>query len=244
MMDTATAKELLQSDDVPKLRQAANSLQNYETDSSAEEEQILKLQLLIWNRILQLSASAPDAEKAEVFVMSGNVWMRMGDNERASGQLQKALALQKSVGDCIAIVRTLQLLGQAAVNSSDYDAATEYHQKAIAELVDNNEQQSELALAYSQLASVFEVQSEFATALQWIDKATDIYDKVASDKEDEIVAVVEAQRGTLQEKLGEYEKAVVSLSKAYDALLRTRGEDHPRTQEISFLLEMARSLVD
>lgn len=243
-MDTATAKELLQSDDIPKLRQAVNSLQNYETNSSAEEEQILKLQLLIWNRVLQLSTNASDSEKAEIFVSCGNVWMRMGENERASGQLQKALALQKSAGDCIATVKTLQLLGQAAVNSSDYETATEYHQKAIAELVNNNEQQSELALAYTQLASVFEAQSEFATALQWIDKAADIYDKISSDKEDEIVAVVEAQRGTLQEKLGEYEQAVVSLSKAHDALMRTRGEDHPRTQEISFLLEMARSLVD
>jgi tetratricopeptide (TPR) repeat protein len=242
-MDTATAKQLLQSTDIEKLRESAESFVHYNSDSSAQEEQILKLQVLLWSRILQLQKleNKSSTEHAETLTAMGTVWMRMGENDRATGQLQKALELQP-VG--MAAARIYQLLGEVQVNASQYQQAAEYHQKAIAELIESDTaSQVDLCLAYGQLAGVFEAQSEFSTALEWLEKAQTVCEKIENEKEkQEVLGIVLSQRGTLQEKLGQYQEAVGSLTIAHGALVQTRGKDHPQTKEIEYLLGMASDL--
>ena len=241
-MDTATAKALLQSTDIAKLQSSAEEVAGYETDDRGQEAQFLKLQLLLWNRVLQLqkAAGASAPEQAAALASIGTVWMKMGDNDRAIGQLQKSLELQPTGPSA---VKSEQLLGQVYINSSEYDQAAEHFQRAIAELVSSGAPQDELALAYGQLASVFEAKSDFSDAVEWLEKACDACEKIPSaDAKSSALAVIQAQRGTLHEKLGEYSKAVDSLTVALAALEETRGKDHSRTKEIAYLLEMASGL--
>lgn len=242
-MDTATAKALLQSTDIVKLQEAAEQVAGQRTDDHGQEVQLLKLQLLLWNRILQLqkASNASDADQAVTFQSSGSVWMRMGDNDRAIGQLKKALELQPTGP---AAVKVEQLLGQVYINSSEYEQAAEHYQKAIAELVEQDgAQQDELALAYGQLAAVYEAQSDFPTAQDWLAKAVEACERIddAASKSS-AVATIQSQRGTLHEKLGEYNKAVEALGVAVKALEESRGKDDSRTKEIAYLLEIATGL--
>ena len=248
-MDTASAKALLQSTDIMKIKETAQTFAGYSTDDPALDQQYLKLQILLWNRVLQLqkqqsSGISSSKEQAATLSATATVWMRMGEMDRAMGQLHKAVELQPTG---IGSVKMYQLLGQAAMTNSDYDKAAEHHTRAISELVESQAAtQYDLALAYSKMAGVYEAQSEFQKAMDWLHKAVEASDSIegGDDKKLEAVATVQAQLGTLKEKLGEYKESVDALTKAHDALVQTKGKDHSRTKEVAFLLDMAASLAE
>jgi tetratricopeptide (TPR) repeat protein len=298
-MDTATAKALLQSTDLVVLHEQADRLAGVVIDDDpALEQQYLKLQILLWTRVLALQRQQqqqqqqqPDSETdplgsyplgsygnvGTTLTKTGAVWLRLGDPSRAIGQLKKALEVQDSGGPVVTTtVPTYQLLGQAYMVLSDYTAAAEHHARAIRELEDSIQQQQQsqqqsqqpnnnnstdespvssqsntknknslqfdLVLAHCQLASVYEASSEFSDALDWLQKADEACaDCRSEDERDQAVAVVQAQLGTLNEKLGDYTEAMIALSRAHEALVRTLGEDHTRTKEIRYLIDMASS---
>lgn len=262
-MNAATVKEWLQITDITKLMEIIASFQSRHNEddaaaatttttkaeeemvNAADEEQRLKVQILLWNRIFQIQKEQKFSltDQAITVRNTGTVWMRMGDTDRAIGQYQKSLEMCPT-GD--ATIQTYQLLGQAYVNASEYDKAIESHQRAIDELVAAEKSSTvDLALAYAQVAGVLEAQSEFSTALDWLQKALDCASTITVETEQlPVVATIHAQRGTLLEKLGEYSQAVESLKIAFAALQQTKGKDHDKTKEIEYILEMASELAE
>jgi len=226
-MDTATAKALLQSSDVSQLQNAA--VQAAKDFNSTPNDQLWKFQLLLYNRILQLQkqAGADESTIAKTLKDTALVWWNQaGDADRAAGQLRQAVTLNDDVA-------LWQLLGSCYMSSSKYNEAIEAHKSAISKIKDDND----LPDAYGQLAGVYDAQSNFDEAIATLNKAID-----SCKEENEDKAKLIAQRGTLYEKLGEYEKAIESLSAAVDAYTNILGADHAKTQEVAFLLEMAQSL--
>jgi tetratricopeptide (TPR) repeat protein len=163
-MDATGIKQLLASTDISALKGAIRSYRDAENDlmeddkkNSAEaqrqQEQLCKLQIMLWSRVLtllQMSSEAAAAATAvtaattvtvdasknnnnnnnnkglvETYQNIGQVWMRLGDSHKAVGQFKKALAINRRHVAC------LELLSQALVNLSDYPSAIEHQQEAI-----------------------------------------------------------------------------------------------------------------
>ena len=92
-MDQEKVKELLISEDAEMLVQTMLPYaSDADEDQSPEEaEQLCKLQILVWSRVMHLTRD--DEEKKSTLVQAyhhlGRCWMMLGDNDKAIGQLQK-----------------------------------------------------------------------------------------------------------------------------------------------------------
>jgi tetratricopeptide (TPR) repeat protein len=248
-VDAAAIKALIQTGDLQQLQQAVahfdETFQQYD-DTSVEHEQFCKLLIVLYNRILLLQTS--HEAKAATLQRIARLWSDVGDFSRSIAQLRKSLELAT---EFVPSQRapTLQLLGDAYMESSDYPAAVDCHQQAIDHI--SSSSPSGLALAYARLATVYEASADFAmasstlrTALQIIVESTS-GDEGADDDGGDIdpaaIASVHGQLGALQYKIGEYEEATENLGKSLELYKKFDGDSH-KAKDVEYMLQMALSL--
>eukprot|EP00522_Entomoneis_paludosa_P013108 CAMPEP_0172450078 /NCGR_PEP_ID=MMETSP1065-20121228/8582_1 /TAXON_ID=265537 /ORGANISM="Amphiprora paludosa, Strain CCMP125" /LENGTH=241 /DNA_ID=CAMNT_0013201847 /DNA_START=225 /DNA_END=950 /DNA_ORIENTATION=- len=240
MIDTAQVKALLGSNDLDALQKGLDEIASAEStfsqSSASQQEQLLKLQILLQSRILavQQQQELPSNELVITYRRLAILWMRSGETEKAVGQLQKALALS---GDD---PETLQLLARAHLNLSKYDLAIATQEKAIGILETTAASNADpLASAHVQLATVYEAKGEFQQAIALLQKASAMSDDTILSEL--VQAEIHGKLGIICEKIGEEKQAVESLTKAHDLYVKTKGESYYKTQEIAYLLDMASS---
>jgi tetratricopeptide (TPR) repeat protein len=236
-LDPSAIKELLASTDIAKLEGAVrtyedNALKNEST--TEEEQQSLKLRILLWNRIQALQKEA-GLSLQESLQNIGRLWFRMGETDKAVGQLTKAMALDPN--DAVSV----DLLGEAHAELSHYDQAIEMHEKAIGIWEKGTNFQAK-ALSYSKLGNTYFVKGDFAQSLAMFKKAEGIMKEggITGTEQDGIIL---GQMGMLLERTGEYEQAVEVLKRAHKVLITTKGETDSKTEEVGYLLEMTSAFV-
>jgi tetratricopeptide (TPR) repeat protein len=237
-LDPSAIKELLASTDIAKLEGAVRT---YEDDAlknestTEEEQQSLKLRILLWNRIQALQKEA-GISLQESLQNIGRLWFRMGETDKAIGQLTKAVALDPS--DAVSV----DLLGEAHAELSHYDKAIEMHEIAIAIWEKGTNFQGK-ALSYSKLGNTYFVKGDFAQSLAMFKKAEGIMQEggISGTEQDGIIL---GQMGMLLERTGDYEHAVEVLKRAHKVLIITKGETDSKTEEVGYLLEMTSTFVE
>jgi tetratricopeptide (TPR) repeat protein len=248
MIDTATAKQLLQSSDIAEIEAVVTEYKDHENPDVSVQYQILKLLLLLQNRILQLQQQTNgDDTAAQSGTYSGmaKCWMQMGDLEKCQGQLSKALSLDAKN------VHALILQGEVQSAQAKYEKAIEYTQSAL-DILDGQLAAKrtgavvlDLANAYSKMALIYEMMGDFEKAMSVLQKAVtacawkDIADNSLPLQQHMVLATVYGHLGTIQEKLGKYGEAITSLQTAVPAYKEWYGPAHAKTMEMEFLLEMA-----
>ena len=252
-MDTDRAKKLLQSGTLEELQSAVSELsvlrQVSEQESESDEyctEQLAKLEILLHSKIFSLLPNKVD--QSATCTELGKLWMEiMGDIPRAMGQLEKAIALDGNN------FQALLMLADDRFASKNPEKAIVIVEKAI-EVLHSAEQPMlayECAQAYCKLASIREKQSNFAQAIAVIESAIprlcdgDRNDEGGQndDVQNQCRASLYGTLGRLKEVTGDYEGAVEALRLALPACRQVHGPDHPETQELAYLLEMAESVL-
>jgi tetratricopeptide (TPR) repeat protein len=234
-MDPAEVKALMQSSDIGKLEETVRSFDDYNTETKEDEQQLLKLRILLWNCILALQRAA-STDYSEALGKIGQCWMGMGESDRAIGFLTKALEMKPD--DAVSLER----LAAAYTDLSNYEKAIELREKAISVLEKESDKMA-TALAYAKLGNTYDIKGDFTDAITWFQKA-DATMKDAGTADTEEGGVILSQMGNLLEKIGEYEQAVEALTRAHKVYVTLKGEEHPKTEEIAFLLEMASNLIE
>ena len=237
-IDTAAIKQLFQSQDVEAIQKGLDSIAQAEASYAeappAEQEQILRLQIMLQSRKLavQQANGASAEDLVETYRNTATLWMRSGETEKAMGQLQKAL--EKKEND----LESLQILARAQLNMSKYEDSIATQEKAIAALEPDAAVNADpLAQAYVQLANIYEAKGDFEQAIEILKKAEKVDDQLA----DLVQAEIQGKLGVICEKVGRDEEAVTALTKAHALYLQQKGEEYYKTQEMAYLLEMASS---
>jgi tetratricopeptide (TPR) repeat protein len=239
-IDPAAIKELLSFTDIAKLQGAVRIYEddalksNEKSTTEEEQQQSLKLRILLWNRIQALQNEA-GLSMQESLQNIGRLWFRMGETDKAVGQLTKAVALDPN--DAVSV----DLLGEAHAELSHYDKAIEMHEIAIAIWEKGNNFQAK-ALSYSKLGNTYFLKGDFAQSLAMFKKAEGIMQEggLGGTEQDGIIL---GQMGMLLERTGEYEQAVEVLRRAHKILVITKGETNSKTEEVGYLLEMTSTFV-
>jgi tetratricopeptide (TPR) repeat protein len=235
-IDPTAIKELLASTDIAKLETAVRSYEDdIKTESTEEEQQSLKLRILLWNRIQALQKEA-GVSLQESLQNIGKLWFRMGETDKAVGQLTKAMALDPA--DAVSV----ELLGEAHAELSHYEKAIELHETAIG-IWEKGSNKQATALSYSKLGNTYFVKGDFALSLTMFKKAEGIMNE-GSLGGTEQEGIILGQMGMLLERTGEYEQAVEVLKRAHKVLVITRGETDGKTEEVGYLLEMTSTFVE
>jgi tetratricopeptide (TPR) repeat protein len=236
-IDPAFIKELLASTDISKLEAAVRSYENdIQTNSTEEDEQqSLKLRILLWNRIQALQKEA-GVSLQESLQNIGKLWFRMGETEKAVGQLTKAVALDPN--DAV----SAEMLGEAHAELSHYENAIELHEIAI-RIWETGSDAHATARSYSKLGNTYFVKGDFAQSLAMFKKAEAIMQAggLGGTEQDGLIL---CQMGMLLERTGEYEQAVEVLKRAHKVLVITKGETDSKTEEVGYLLEMTSTFVE
>jgi tetratricopeptide (TPR) repeat protein len=234
-MDPAEVKALMQSSDTGKIEETVRSFDDYYTETQEDEQQLLKLRILLWNRILALQRAAL-TDYSEALCKIGQCWIGMGETDKAIGFLVKALEMKPD--DAV----SLEHLAVAYTDLSHYEKAIELREKAIS-LREKESDKMATALAYAKLANTYDIKGDFAQSIALFKKA-DATMKEAGTADTEEEGLILSQMGGLLEKVGEYEQAVEALTRAHKVYVALKGEEHPKTEEIAFLLEMASNLIE
>lgn len=234
-MDPAEVKALMQSSDTGKIEETVRSFDDHHTETAEDEQQLLKLRILLWNRLLALQRAA-SADYSVALGKIGQCWIGMGETDKAIGFLTKALGMKPD--DAV----SLEHLGAAYTDLSRYEKAIELREKAIS-VLEKGSDKMPTALAYAKLANTYDIKGDFAQSITLLKKA-DALMKEAGTTDTEEEGIILSQMGGLLEKVGEYEQAVEALTRAHKVYAALKGESHPKTEEIAYLLEMASSLIE
>lgn len=232
-INKAQVKELLQSSDINAIRNALEDIARMESsfaENAAEQEQLLKLQIMFQSRILALQQlkNVEAAELCATYRRVASLWLRSGETQRAVGQLEKAIALNAEDPE------TLQLQARAMLNLAKYDDAVSTQQKVIQLYEGKGGASNEVASALFLLASIFEGKGEFRQAIAHLKKSSE-----TNGVEEILLAEIYGKIGCIHEKLGEDQQAVEALTKAHGLYIKIKGENHSKTQEVAYLLELA-----
>jgi tetratricopeptide (TPR) repeat protein len=234
-MAPAEVKALMQSSDAGKIEETVRSFDNHRTETAEDEQQLLKLRILLWNRILALQRAASD-DYSNALGKIGLCWIGMGETDKAISFLSKALEMKPD--DAV----SMEHLAAAYTDLSRYEKAIELREKAIS-MLEKGLDKMAIALAYAKLANTYDIKGDFGEAIALFKKADGIM-KEAGTADTEEEGLILSQMGGLLEKVGKYEDAVEALTRAHKVFAALMGEDHPKTEEIAFLLEMASNLIE
>lgn len=242
-MDSAKVKELLQSTDISLLKDTLRVYQDVNPEEDArQQEQLLKLQILLWSRILHLQQNDPNCNPLDIvesYHHLSRCWMSMGDTTKAIGQLRHALAVQAD--NC----QTLQLLSDAHLSSADYESAIDWQEKAINGMQERRKDGASVCFAYGNLGAIFEAKGDFEQAIAVLQKGQSF---LPSDNNVALptgeAADLAVRLGMLLEKMGQYTKAVQELTVAHKMLVHLKGEGDAQAEEVAYLLDMASNMVE
>jgi tetratricopeptide (TPR) repeat protein len=245
MIDTATAKQLLQSSDVPLLRSSVKEYRDYLANEGGSIDgslhlQLLKLLILLQSRILQLQTADSSTDKSDIassYAGMAHFWLLMSDGEKCQGQLNKAFGCD---ADCL---EALTLQSELSCSQARFDKAIENTNRVISILKNKGEStKGQQAEAYVKLSIIYEMMGNFEEAVAVLKTAIDeCQGDITSEETQEQNLRIElyGRLGTIQEKLAHYDDAVKSLTVAVSALNKCYGPTHTKTQEMEYLLEMA-----
>lgn len=239
MIDTATIKTLLASNDIAAIKGGLAALNTtemkemYKEAMMEEKHKWLQIQVMLYSRVLALQQAkqAPNKDVSKTYQRIAELWNRLGEADKAVAQLHKALAIEPDN------IHSLQLLSTTHVSLSEYNHAIDVQKKAI-ELMGKAETpvaEGEMLLGKAQLATIYEAKGEFDQAIALLHECESMCPK------EKYLAEVYSRLGQVQQKLGMDAEAISTLTKAKDIYVRTKGEEHKKTKEVIYLLEMASS---
>jgi hypothetical protein len=245
MIDTNTAKQLLQSSDATILKSSVKEHRDYLANEGHSIDgmmqlQLIKLLILLYNRLLQLEIADPSTTQAELATTYAGIaysWNLMSDGEKCNGQLKKSLGCDPN---CIEA-----LLLQSELHSSQarFDCAIVDIQKVISILKDTNDRPKySLIEAYLKLSAVHEMMGSFDSAIDVLKNAILEFSQYETEdtRQTQLIKIdLYGRLGTIQDKLALYSDAVESLSIAVDELKKCYGDKHAKTQELEYILDMA-----
>jgi tetratricopeptide (TPR) repeat protein len=244
-VDAAAIKALIQSGDLPQLQEAVAhfdaTFQQFE-DTSVQHQQYCKLLIILYNRILQLHSSPED--RIATLHRIARLWSDVGELSRSIAQLNKALEMAVTSNVPSQQAPTLQLIGDAYVDYSEYAAAIESHQKAIGWLASTTPPSppADLATAHARLAGVCEASGDFDGASKALQEAVALLSSGEGDDANaKASASVYGQLGTLQYKIGLYKEAVENLKTSHQLYQSLEG-DSAKARDVEYMLQMATSL--
>lgn len=246
MIDTNTAKQLLQSSDVTLLKSSLKDLRNsLDEDQSIDDMmrlQLIKLNILLYNRLLQIQTADSSTSKAELAVTYAGIagtWNLMDDGEKCQGQLTKSFGCDPN---CI---EALILQSEVHSNQARYDSAIADLQKVVSILKEKKDgPKYGLVEAYLKLSAVHEMRGSFEDAIAVLKDAIKEFSPHKSEDttQSQLIKIeLYGRLGTIQDKLAMYGDAVDSLSIAVAELKKCHGDKHAKTQEMEYILEMATS---
>ena len=247
MIDTNAAKELLQSSDVALLKASVKEQRDYLANEGHSLDgmiqlQLMKLLVLLYNRLLQLQNADPSTSKKELAVTFAGIaysWNLMSDGEKCNGQLKKSLEYDPN---CIEA-----LILQSEVNSSQarFSSAIVDMQKVVSILKETNDRPKySLIEAYLKLSAVHEMMGSFDDAIVVLKDAILEFKQHETEdtKQTQLIKIdLYGRLGTIQDKLAFYSDAADSLSIAVDELKKCYGDKHAKTQELEYILDMAKT---
>ena len=237
MIDTATLKELLTSNDLSALKGGlaeltSSEMQNKYAEAMMEEKhKWLQLQVMLYSRVLhiQQAEKAKAADISRTYQRIAELWNRLGEADRAVAQLHKAYQHEPEN------IHTLQLLATTHVSLSEYVHAIDVQNKAIELMEQKKSSIGDKLLGKAQLATIYEAKGDFHKAIDLLRECEVLcpHEKYLGD--------IYSRLGQIQEKLGLDKEAVQTFTKAKDIFEKTKGPDHKKTQEVAYLLEMAQN---
>ena len=247
MIDTSTAKELLQSSDVALLKSSIKEYRDYLSNEGHSIDgmmtlQLIKLLILLHNRVLQLQMSNPSITQTELATTYAGVahsWNLMSDGEKCQGQLKKALGCDPNCIDALILQSDLHS------NQARFEDAIVDMKKVVSILKDSSDRPKySLIEAYLKMSAVYEMQGSFDDAIEVLKDAILDFNKheVEDTTQTQMIKIeLYGRLGTIQDKLAMYSDAVDSLSIAVAELKKCYGDKHTKTQEYEYILDMATS---
>jgi tetratricopeptide (TPR) repeat protein len=135
-----------------------------------------------------------------------------GDYNEAERHYQRALDINKRLGNEIGIAATHHQLGVVALHRRDYDDAERQYQRAldINERLDN---QADIAITYHNLGMIAEERGNYEEAQRLQRRALDLGERLGSQK---VVAAVYHQLGILAYHQGNYDEAGRQFQRALE----------------------------
>jgi tetratricopeptide (TPR) repeat protein len=237
LIDTAFVKALLASDDISAIKKGLSALttkemlEEYSEAMIEDKQKWLQLQVMLHSRVLKVQEAkgAKPSDISKTYRRVADVWNRMGESDKAVGQLQKSLAVEPDN------LQSLQLLSSTHVNLAEYGKAIDVQKKLMEVMSSQKVSDADSLLAKAQLATIYDAKGEFQTAITLLKECESICTK------ETYLAEIYSRLGLILEKIGMYKEAIDNLTKARDIFKRTKGKDHKKTQEVAYLLEMAQS---
>jgi tetratricopeptide (TPR) repeat protein len=245
MIDTSTAKQLLQSSDVTLLKSSLKEHRDYLINEGHSIDgmmqlQLIKLLILLYNRLLQVHMADPTTTQAELATTYAGIaysWNLMSDGEKCDGQLKKALGCDPN---CI---EALMVQSEVHSNQARFDRAIADLEKVVSILKERNDRpKNSLIEVYLKVSAVHEMKGSFDDAIDVLKVAIIDFNKVESEDttQTQLIKIeLYGRLGTIQDKLALYNDAVDSLSIAVDELKKCYGDKHAKTQELEYILDMA-----
>jgi tetratricopeptide (TPR) repeat protein len=246
MIDTGAAKQLLQSSDIHELKSSVNEYRDYIKNEGHNIEgamhiQLIKLLILLHNRLLQLQSNDPSVTKVDIAITYAGMassWHMMSDGEKCQGQLRKALECDPN---CI---EALTLQCELFSAQARFDSAIVDIQKVINILKDKPDAPKyALVEANLKLSAVHEMMGNFDAAIAILKDAIAEFKSQSNDDDTKQIQSIKIELygrlGTIQEKVASYAEAVDALTIAVLELKKCYGPTHPKTQEMEFILDMA-----
>jgi tetratricopeptide (TPR) repeat protein len=249
MIDTATAKQLLQSSDVVELKSSIKSSRDYLANEANSIDglmqlQLIKLQVLLYNRLLQLQTADQSTSQADIATTYAGIaycWNLMSDGEKCQGQLKKSLCCDRN---CI---EALLLQSELHSGQARFESAIEEIQKVIAIMKEKKDPPKYgLVEALLKMSSIREMMGNFDDAVMVLKDAIAEFKSGDTDtgnddtKEIRLIKIeLYGRLGTIQDKLALYSDAIESLTVAVAELRKCHGDKHPKTQELAYILDMA-----
>jgi len=259
-------KALLKSTDIGMVKDAVQQFNALVLTDNKQVEQNFKVQILLWNRILQLyenklkkgeggNVEEDRRQAVECYHQVSKLWANLDDRIKAISQLHRALEVFAEGTKNETQAETLQLLGNTYLDVSNFDEAIKYYEKYIQMLSDIDANGDKLALAYSQTATVYQTKGDYDAAIEQLQKGQqklpDISEGDVDEDEDyfagdagvdEHVLAQEAvycQLGKIHFDMANYAEAVKVLTPTVKVLRQVRGKDDDKTKEFEYLLEMS-----
>lgn len=245
MIDTNTAKQLLQSSDVTLLKSSLKEYRDYLSNDGHSIDgmmqlQLIKLLILLYNRLLQLQVADPTITQTELATTYAGIaysWNLMSDGEKCHGQLKKSLGCDPN---CI---EALILQSELHSSQARFDCAIVDIQKVVSLLKEKNDRPKySLIEAYLKLSAVHEMMGSFDDAVAVLKNAISEFKQHETEDttQTQLIKIdLYGRLGTIQDKLALYSDAVDSLSIAVAELKKCYGDKHAKTQELEYILDMA-----
>ena len=171
-----------------------------------------------YRKAIELMDTADLEGKSNAYVNLGTLLVSIGKLDEAKEYLEKALLINKQIGDRNGERLSCERLGTIYESISQYDKAEDFFKKALAIAKEIGHRQGE-GTALANLGTVFVCRGEYDMAKNYLDKALAIMTKIGDKKGQ---AAVYGSLGNVFQSLGEHFMAKTHLEKALSIMPREK----------------------